>query len=189
MYQQLFFMNPKIFVGVAVAALAAIIGVVATQGPSFIDDISDEGFLSSSGPIEVQQMQIELESIEIEEVTPRAAFLEVKFKVTNPNQKSVIFKQIQYTLYENEEKIHISSIGERPEGGVVMGSNYITILAESSVIIPDKIQLTNTGNTPEFWDALMNNGPLSWKIKGEAFSNLSSMTSGGENAILFEIIP
>ena len=181
-------MNPKVFVGIAVVALFAIIAAISFSGQPLISDVSDEGFLPS-GPIEVQQMQIELESIEIEEVTARAAFLEVKFKVTNPNQQSVIFKQIQYTLYENDKKIHISSIGERPEGGVEWGSNYITILADSSVIIPDKIELTNTGNTPEFWDALMNNAPLSWKIKGEAFSNLSSMTSGGEIVLLFEITP
>jgi len=181
-------MNPKVFVGIAVVVLFGIIAAISFSGTSIISDVTDEGFLPS-GPIEVQQMQVELESIEIEEVTPRAAFLEVNFKVTNPNQKSVIFKQIQYTLYENDEKIHISTIGERPEGGVVMGSNYITILAESSIIIPDKVELTNTGNTPEFWDALMNNKPLSWKIKGEAFSNLSSMTSGGESVLLFEITP
>ena len=186
MYQQLFFMNPKIFVGAAVAALAAIIGIVATQGPSFIDDVSDEGLLSSSGPTEIKQLQIELESIEIQEVTPRAAFLDVKFKVTNPNQKSVILKQIQYSLYENDEKIHISTIGERPEGGVVMGSNYITVLSGSSIIVPDKIELKNTGNTPEFWKSLESN-TVNWIIKGEAFSNLSSMTSGGENQIFFEL--
>jgi LEA14-like dessication related protein len=181
-------MNPKIFVGVAVVALAAIIGLVSFSGQSLISDVS-EGFLSPSGSFEIQQLQIELESIEIQEVTARAAFLDVKFKVTNPNPKSVILKQIQYALYENDEKIHISTIGERPEGGIVMSSNYITVLSESSITVPDKIEIRNTGNTPEFWDALMGNAQLSWKITGEAFSNLSSMTSGGENEILFELTP
>jgi len=178
-------MNPKIFVGAAVAGLAAIIGIVAFSGPSLIDDVSNDGFFSSPETVEIKEIVIELESIEIQEVTSRAAFLDVEFKVTNPNQKSVLLKQIQYSLYENDEKIHISTIGERPEGGIVMGSNYITILAGSSVIVPDKIELKNTGNTPEFWNSLENNS-VSWTVKGQAFSHLSSMTSGGENEIFFE---
>ena len=45
--------------------------------------------------------------------------------------------------------------------------------------------IKNTGNTPELWDALTTNTP-EWRITGDAFYNLSSMTAGGENELAFE---
>ena len=68
-----------------------------------------------------------------------------------------------------------------------MSSNYIIILSERPTIVSDQITIKNTGNTAEFWSALTSNTPK-WKINGEAFFNLSSMTSGAENSITFEFI-
>ncbi|MFQ5573470.1 MAG: hypothetical protein ACE5EJ_04400, partial [Nitrosopumilaceae archaeon] len=67
----------------------------------------------------------------------------------------------------------------------VIGSNYITILSQGSTTISDEIILRNTGNTPELWSDLTEN-TANWKISGEAFFNLSSMTTGGENEVTFE---
>lgn len=64
-------------------------------------------------------------------------------------------------------------------------SNYFTILSDRPTILKDTITIKNSGNFPELWDALTNNTPQ-WKIKGVAYFNLSSMTSGGENEITFE---
>jgi len=66
-----------------------------------------------------------------------------------------------------------------------IASNYFTILSEQPTILRETITIKNTGNLPEFWDALTNNAPQ-WKIKGEASFNLSSITAGGENEITFE---
>jgi hypothetical protein len=68
---------------------------------------------------------------------------------------------------------------------MVDSSNYFTILSNNPQIIGDTITIKNTGNTPELWAAL-SEGNVKWHIKGEAYFNLSSMTSGQENIIPFE---
>jgi len=175
-------LNPKIFVGAAVVAFAIIIGVVAFSGSSIISDTGT--FFPSSEQAQILPLEIELENLSITEVTETAATLEIAFKVSNPNLKSVILQLVKYEIYENGVKIKTGQIGERPEG-MVTGSNYFTILSEQPTMLRDKITIKNSGNTPELWSALMNNTPQ-WKVKGEAFFNLSSMISGGENHITFE---
>ncbi len=91
---------------------------------------------------------------------------------------------IKYELYENDVRIATSEIGQRPMGMIDV-SNYFTILNDHPTILRDKITIKNTGNDPELWSALTNNTPQ-WKIKGEGFFNLSSITSGGENEFTFE---
>jgi len=180
-------LNPKIFVGAAVATLAAVVGVVAFSGSSIISDISDSGtFFPSSDQAqrEVLPLAIELEDLSILEVTDTDATLEIVFKVSNPNVKSVILQLVKYDIYESGIKLKTGQIGERAEG-MVTGSNYFTILNEQPTVLRDKITLKNSGNTPDLWTALMNNTP-NWQVKGEAFFNLSSMVSGQENHLTFE---
>lgn len=180
-------MNPKIFVGVAVAVLAVVIGIIGFSGSSIINDVANTGTFFPS-PEQSQKgvlpLKIELENLSIIEVTDTEATLEIAFKVTNPNFKSTILQLITYDIYENGVKIKTGQIGERPEG-MVTSSNYFTILNEQPTVIRDKITIKNSGNTPEFWSALMSNTP-NWQVKGEAFFNLSSMTSGNENHVTFE---
>lgn len=180
-------MNPKIFVGAAVGVFAIIIGVVAFSGSSIISDVSDTGTFFPSeqqAQREVLPIGIELESLSIVEVTDTQATLEIAFKVSNPNIKSVILQLVKYDIYESGVKLKTGQIGERAEG-MVTGSNYFTILNEQPTILRDKITIKNSGNTPELWAALENNTP-NWQVKGEAFFNLSSMLSGGENNLVFE---
>jgi len=101
--------------------------------------------------------------------------MELKFKVSNPNPKSVILQFIRYELFENDLRVSAGTIGERPAGFVV-GSNYFIILSESSTTLSDKITMKNSDNNPEFWSALTNNTP-NWRVTGDAFFNLSSMTA------------
>jgi LEA14-like dessication related protein len=178
-------LNPKFVLGGIVAAFTIIVGIIGFSGSTIIDDVSGGGIFSpSETPREVIPLEIELEDISILEVTERATTIEVQFKVTNPNFKSVILQFVKYELYENNVRIAISEIGKRPTG-MVDASNYFTILNEIPTILKDKITIKNTGNLPELWIALTNNTPQ-WKIKGEAFFNLSSITSGGENEVTFE---
>lgn len=179
-------LNPKIFVGAAVAVFAIIVGMVAFSGTTFISDVSDTGafFPSSEQTQTVLPLEIELEDLSILEVTDTAATLEIAFKVNNPNFKSVILQMIKYEIYESGVRVKTGEIGERAEG-MVTGSNYFTILKDQPTILRDKMTIKNTGNTPEFWDALTTNS-ANWRVKGEMFFNLSSMTSGGENQVPFE---
>lgn len=178
-------LNSKIIVGGIVAAFAIILGIVGFSGSTIIDDVSGGSLISpSETPRQVLPIEIQLEDITILEVTERAAIIEVEFTVTNPNIKSVLLQLIKYELYENNIRIAISEIGSRPTG-MVDASNYFTLLSENPTVFRDKVTLKNSGNSPELWVTLSNNTPQ-WKIKGEAFFNLSSMTSGGENEITFE---
>ena len=178
-------MDRRIYAGGAVGALAIIIGILAVAGPTLFDDISNEGLFSQNQTtITESPIEIELEDISILEVSDRFATLNISFKVNNPNVTPVILQFIAYQLYEGDKRIHVGQMGERIQG-MVGGSNYYTILSESSTVISEEITIKNTGNTPELWSNLSNNS-VEWKVVGEALFNLSSMTRGGENEIFFE---
>jgi len=178
-------LDRKIVFGGVIAAFAIIFGIVAFSGSSIIDDTSGGNIVSPSEvPRQTLPIKLELEDISILEVNDKAATIKVAFKVTNPNFKSVILQVITYELYENDVRITLSQIGERPVG-MLESSNYFTILSDRPTILKDTITIKNSGNSPDLWDALVNNTPK-WKIKGVAYFNLSSITAGGENEITFE---
>ncbi|MBS3922175.1 MAG: hypothetical protein KGZ37_03385 [Nitrosarchaeum sp.] len=189
-------MNSKIFVFVAVIALAAALGMILLSGSSSVinspetsnqeikSDVSQEQISA-----QIQSLNVELNDILIKEVTPRGATIEISFKINNPNTNSVIVQVMDYQLFEtgysNVEQISGGQIGSRPEGMVEFGSDYYVLLAENSIILKDKIQLKNTGNTPKLWSDLESD-TAKWRVTGTVFYNLSSMTSGQENTLHFE---
>lgn len=178
-------MNSRLILAIVGAVIAGMIGLVTFSGSQFINDISKDGLGKlSPAPIEVIPLQIELANLSVIEVTDEQATIQIDFRVTDLNYKSIILQLIKYELYENGVRITTEEIGQRPEGMVDV-SNYFTILSNSPQIIGEKITIRNTGNTPEFWSALTNNA-TKWTIKGEAYYNLSSMTSGHENITPFE---
>lgn len=180
-------MNPKIFVGAAVAALAVVLGGILMVGPSIT--IEDQVGRDVQGIPQAEPLQIELDDISVTKISERTATIEIAFKISNPNQRSMIVQVMDYQLFETgyseTEQISGGQIGNRPEGMVEFGSNYYTLLGENSIILRDKITLRNSGNTPELWSALEGN-TASWKVSGDVFYNLSSMTSGQENELHFE---
>jgi LEA14-like dessication related protein len=178
-------LNSKILLGIIAAALAGAIGFVGLSGSQFINDVSENGFGKiSPSPITVLPIQVKLADLSVLSVTDEEATLKIDFEVTNPNYKSVILQLIKYDLYYGDTRIIIGQIGERAEGAVD-SSNYFTVLRNSPQIIGDKITIKNSGNAPEFWSALKG-GNIKWTVRGEAYFNLSSMTSGQENIIPFE---
>ena len=181
-------MNPKIFVGAAVAILAVIIGGILLAGPSMIIEPSNENS-EVQGIQQVQPLKIELDDIAVTKISERSATIEIAFRIINPNQRSVIVQTMDYQLFETgyseSEQISGGQIGSRPEGMVEFGSNYYTLLGENSIVLRDKIILSNSGNTPELWNDLESN-TASWRVTGDVFYNLSSMTSGQENELHFE---
>ena len=179
-------LNRKIFVGVAAGIIVVIIGAIAFSGQSFISDTSDRGILSSpeNPPLDVLSLDIDLEKLEITEIDERSAVIDIKFKVSNPNQRSVILQFIKYSVFEDELRIHAGQIGDRFEG-FIGTSNFFTVLSGSHTILSDTIVLQNTGNTPELWESL-SNGTADWRVTGSAFFNLSSITAGRENSVVFE---
>ena len=179
-------LNPKIFVFVAIIVLGGILGIIFL-GSSNIGTSTDGSSQEISN--QVEPINIELEDVTILEITDRAAILEIQFKLDNPNSRSVIAQQLKYSLFASTEsdeyKIISGEIGKRPEG-MVDGSNYYTLLSKSSIILKDKIVLDYPANSPELMAILENDKP-NWRVTGDLFFNLSSMTSGHENELHFEI--
>jgi LEA14-like dessication related protein len=178
-------LNSRLILVVVAAVIAGMIGFITLSGSQFINDISKDGLGKiSPAPIKVIPLQIELDKLSVIEVSDEKATIRIDFKVTDPNYKSIILQLIKYELYESGKRITTEEIGQRPEGMVDV-SNYFTILSNSPQIIGDTVTIKNTGNTPELWAALTNN-TAKWTVKGEAYYNLSSMTSGQENITPFE---
>jgi len=175
--------NPRIFVGAAAGVLAVILVVFTLTGTSVVSDV-EGGFFSPSTQQQVLPLEMELFDISILEVTEKQATLEIKFKVSNPNFKSVMLQHIKYSVYHNDARIAVGGLGTTPEG-FLTSPNYFIILNERPTIIGEKFTIMNTGNTPELWETLTKN-ELNWRVSGEAFFNLSSITSGQENILKFD---
>ena len=180
-------MNPKIFVAVAVAALAAILGGILMVGPT-VEVTSPENSEETPAVMQTKPIEIELGDIEVTKISERNATIEVSFVISNPNQRSMIVQILDYQLFETgysqTEQIAGGSIGTRAQGMVEFGNNFYTLLGDNSIVLKDKIVLKNTGNTPELWSGL-EDGTSTWKVSGVVFYNLSSMTSGQENELPF----
>ena len=174
--------NPRIFVGAAAGALAVILVVFTLTGTSIVSDV-EGGFFAPSTQ-EVLPLEIELFDFSVLEITEKQATLEIKFKVSNPNFKSVMLQHIKYSVYHNDARITTGGLGTTPEG-FLASPNYFIILNERPSIIGEKFTIMNTGNTPELWEILTKN-ELNWRVSGEAFFNLSSITAGQENILKFD---
>jgi len=178
-------LNSKIFVIATVAVLVGVLGVISITTSNI--DTSDEG-AAQEIKNQAESITVELEDISILQVSERAAIIEIKFKIDNPNSRSVIANLLRYSLYgssdSEEYKISSGTIGNRPEG-IVDGSDYYTILSHNSIVLKDRLVLDYPGNSPELMSILESSNP-SWRVEGDVFFNLSSMTSGQENEVHFE---
>ena len=145
-------MNPKIFVGAAVAGLAVILGSILLMGPSMVVIESNQEASNVENVPQILPLEITLDDISVTKISERAATIEIAFVISNPNPRSMIVQTMDYQLFEtgysDSEQISGGQIGSRPEGMVEFGSNYYTLLGENSIILRDKITLRNTGNTP-----------------------------------------
>lgn len=128
---------------------------------------------------------INLDKISILSISNEDSIIEIKFKIHNPNQRSVILQMLKYELYGNEILINMGQIGERIVG-MMSSSNYFTILKDGDVIITDKIIIRKNDDIKEFWDSMIDDN-IKWHVKGTIFFNLSSMTSSEENQNSFDL--
>nr|AIE92665.1 hypothetical protein [uncultured marine thaumarchaeote AD1000_25_B10] len=180
-------LNSKIFVGVAVGGLAIVLAVIAFSG-TLISDVSDGAFSPFQEP-EVLPLGIEFHNLSVLEISERQATLEIEFIVSNPNFKSVMLQRLKYTVFHDDTRIVAGEVGSSPTG-FVDTSNYYLILNERPVTLGEKFIVKNTGDA-ELWEKLemsLAEGKiaLNWRITVDAFSNLSSLTSGQENIASFE---
>jgi len=134
-------------------------------------------------------LEVTLDGVVVDRITERTANIEISFTLTNPNPRSFLISTVDYQLFETGysdfEPIAGGQLGQKAEGFVEFSSNYFTLLGENSITLTDEIVLRNSGNTPQLWDDLQGD-TASWRVNGNVFYNLSSMTSGQENEINFE---
>ncbi|HJM00859.1 MAG TPA: hypothetical protein QF456_02270 [Nitrosopumilus sp.] len=188
-------MNPKIFVGIAVAILFVILGGILVMGPTMV--VPTPGNNNSNENVgTIEELTVELTDVSVLKISERSATLEIGFEVFNPNPRAVIVQTLDYNLFEtgfsNYEQIDGGTIGSRPEGMVEFSSNYYTLLGDNSIILKKKMTLKASESPGELWDALESeyengeSGNASWRVTGTVYYNLSSMTSGQENSLSFE---
>ena len=181
-------MNRKIFVGIAGIALIAILGGILLVGPTMVV-APQENNSEPSNALQVKPLEVELEEITVETISERSATIKVAFKIINPNPAAVIVQTMDYQLYETTysdyEQIAGGEIGSRPQGMLEFGSNYYVLLGNNSIILKEKVTLQGSENAPELWNILRGDSPT-WRVSGDVFYNLSSMTSGQENELHFK---
>ena len=180
-------MNSKIFVLAAIGALLVIIGGIILVGPTVV--VGTQNSSDNPNVLKVKPLEVELETLSVEKISERNASIKIAFKISNPNPRAVIVQTMDYQLYEttysNDEQIAGGEIGSRPTGMVEFGSNYYTLLGNNAIILKETITLKGSDNTPELWNILKGDSPT-WRVTGDVFYNLSSMTSGQENELHFE---
>ena len=182
-------MNRKIFLGIAVAVLISILGGILWVGPTMV--IAPQGEIpgETQGITQVAPLQVELANLSVTAISERKATIDIAFKISNPNPRAVIVQTMDYQLfatdYSNSEQISGGEIGSRPTGMVEFGSNYYVLLGDNNIILKETIKLKGSENTPELWEILKDSS-TSWRISGDVFYNLSSITSGQENELHFE---
>ena len=181
-------MNPKFFVVIAILLLGAVLGGILLSGPSLIVGSPGTGS-NPTGISQIEPLDIKLINLSVTKFSQRAATIEIAFEISNHNMRSVLVQTLDYQLFEtnysDSEQITGGQIGSRPGGMVEFSSNYFTLLGNNAITLKDTVTLRNTGNTPELWQAL-EDGTASWRVSGDVFYNLSSMTSGQENELHFE---
>ncbi len=182
-------MNRKIFVGVAVAVLVTILGGILLVGPTMVVVPQGEIPSETQNITQVEPLQVELVDLSVTKISERAATIKIAFKIYNPNPRAVIVQTLDYQLfatdYSNSEQISGGEIGSRPTGMVEFGSNYYVLLGENEIILKETITLKGSENTPELW-AILKDSTTTWRVTGDVFYNLSSLTSGQENELHFE---
>ena len=180
-------LNSKIFVGAAAGGLAIVLAIIAFSG-TLISDVGGGEFVPFQEP-EVLPLQIEFHNLSVLEISEKQATLDIEFIVSNPNFKSVMLQRLKYTVFHDDTRIVAGEVGSSPTG-FVDTSNYYLILNERPVTLGEKFIVKNTGDA-ELWEKLEmslaeGKNTLNWRITVDAFSNLSSLTSGQENIASFE---
>jgi len=168
-------------------ALLVMIGGIILVGPTVV--VGTQNSSDNPNVLKVKPLEIELETLSVEKISERNASIKIAFKISNPNPRAVIVQTMDYQLYEttysNDEQIAGGEIGSRPTGMVEFGSNYYTLLGNNAIVLKETITLKGNENTPELWNILKGDFPT-WRVTGDVFYNLSSMTSGQENELHFE---
>lgn len=92
-------MNSKIFVFIAVLALAGILGGILLAGPTMT--APGQGNTNTDENTQtIQLVTVELEDISVLKISERSATIEIAFEISNPNPRAVIIQTMDFNLFE-----------------------------------------------------------------------------------------
>ncbi len=168
---------------VLIILIFVLVTIILLNQSNIIDEITSS--IPHPTTTEILPLDIILDDISVTTNSNTDSIIKIKFKINNPNSRSVILQMLKYELYENNNLVKIGQIGELANG-MVDSSNYFTILHNNGIVLTDRIIVKDSPDSEKFLDSIVSNN-IKWEIKGKIFFNLSSMISGGENEIDFEL--
>ncbi len=173
-------MEKKILVYVAIGVLVAILGlVVVLSGSGLKNMMSNNGNTPSaltSVLTQVKPLDMQYNGSSVLSVTNRAATIETKFNLTNPNDDTLIIEMLSYDIYVNGVSIGHGQYGEKYEGASD-NSTYLPLTEHNSEIITNQAQLINDGNNPQIWSALQS-GKAQIRINGTTYYSTHTPLAG-----------
>ncbi|MFZ0183583.1 MAG: hypothetical protein WBV92_07560 [Nitrosotalea sp.] len=173
-------MEKKILVYVAIGVLVAILGlVVVLSGSGLKNMMSNNGNTPSaltSVLTQVKPLDMQYNGSSVLSVTNRAATIETKFNLTNPNDDTLIIEMLSYDIYVNGVSIGHGQYGEKYEGASD-SSTYLPLTEHNSEIITNQAQLINDGNNPQIWSALQS-GKAQIRINGTTYYSTHTPLAG-----------
>ena len=89
-------------------------------------------------------------------------------------------KEVSEICFQNKGNME-KTLNSNMKNKKTINENLVDLISK----IGEKITIKNTGNMPEIWEAFVSNS-LNWRVTGETYSNLSSLTSGQENILTFD---
>lgn len=160
--------------------MVAILGVVAVLPSSgLFKNITTNANMPSaltSVVTNVKPIDIQYNGSSILSVESRAATIETKFNLTNPNDNTLIVEMVSYDIYANGIQIGHGQYGQRYEGSWE-SSYYLPLTQHNSEIITVDAQIQNDGNNPQTWSALQNHA-VKLRFAGTAYYSTHSALSG-----------
>jgi LEA14-like dessication related protein len=174
-------MEKKILVYVAIGVLVAILGLVVVLPNSgllknMMSNSTNTPSALTSVLSEVKPLDIQYNGSSILSVTNRAATIESKFNLTNPNDDTLIIEMLSYDIYVNGVSLGHGQYGEKYEGASD-SSTYLPLTEHNSEMITNQAQLINDGNNPQIWSALQS-GTAQIRINGTTYYSTHTPFAG-----------
>jgi LEA14-like dessication related protein len=174
-------MEKKILVYVSIGVLVAILGMVVILPNSGIlknmmSNSANTPSALTSVLTQVKPLDMQYNGSSVLSVTNRAATIETRFNLTNPNDDTLIIEMLSYDIYVNGVSIGHGQYGEKYEGASD-SSTYLPLTQHNSEMITNQAQLINDGNNPQIWSALQS-GKAQIRINGTTYYSTHTPLAG-----------
>ncbi len=142
--------------GIAIAAVA----VFFLLGPGFAPPGQQE-----RPEVQVNPPVITIRDISVTNVEGDNANVQVSFRVSNPNQRSLYMEAIQYNLHINDEHITMGQWGDIAAGFVAPSEGVLIVSEGFSNITAEPEPAERNSQIAEEWDSMVN-GTAQYTVSG-----------------------